>query len=582
MVLSYFCLQHLAGTRAFFKGVGLLLLCLTYSTSALGQNNFIAQVTDQKLEAFKQYMSTENGDISQIINLDASHLVGFHGDQGLKAKVRRFEGVLLVSDNPEVQWIDPSKTILLGVSESDLGTTENAAEGTKNLAGLQWGMHTIQVEEAWKQSKGKGVRIAIIDNGIDADHQDLKANVNTALSKSFVPTEDWEVQQDFGFNHGTHIAGIIAANDDQQGTHGIAPEAELLALKVASEKTGSGDFSWLLEAIVYAADQQVDIANVGLGRLFTKEGPQGMRAQEMKQMIEVTASYANKKGVTLIAPAGDDNKNIDDCCLYFPAHAEPFLTVSATAPVGWAFDPDVNPEKPTSYSNFGVSTVDFAAPGGDILYPGRDYCVKAGMNRPCWAFDLVFSTIANGWGWASGSSMSTAFLTGVAALVHSKEEEEVTPELMKLLLIGHARQRGNDPGNDEFYGFGITNAFAENHEIAHEHTTIEIIDGMLRDTKSEHVSPRSFELYQNYPNPFNPQTTINFHIPQAARVQVSVFDLMGSQVATLVDQELDTGCYNTSWNGRDEDGRTLTSGVYMYKIDAESFVDAKVMTFANN
>ncbi|MFK7849245.1 MAG: S8 family serine peptidase [Rhodothermales bacterium] len=582
MLLSHFCQRKLASTRAFFKVAGFLLLCLTYSTIAFGQNNFIAQVEGQKLNAFKQYVSSENGDISQVIHLEASHLVGFHGDQGLKAKVRRFDGVLLVSDNPEVQWIDPAQTILLGIPESDLGRTEGTDEGTKDLAELQWGMDAIQVKEAWTQSRGKGVRVAIIDNGIDADHQDLKANLNTALSKSFVPTEGWEARQEFGFNHGTHIAGIIAANDNQEGTHGIAPEAELIALKVASEKTGSGDFSWLLEAIVYAADQHVDIANVGLGQLYPKEGAQGIRAEEMKQMIEVAAAYANKKGVTLIAPAGDDNKNIDDCCLYLPAHAEPFLTVSATAPVGWAFDPDVNPEKPTSYSNFGVSTVDFAAPGGDILYPGRDYCVKAEMNRPCWAFDLVFSTISNGWGWAAGSSMSAAFLTGVAALIHSKEEQEMSPELMKLLLIGHARQRGKSPGNDAFYGFGITNAFAENHEIAHEHTTIEIIDGMLSNAKSEHVSPRSFELYQNYPNPFNPQTTINFHIPKAARVQVSVFDLMGSQVATLVDQELDTGCYNTSWNGRGTDGRALTSGVYMYKIDAESFVDAKVMTFANN
>ena len=94
--------------------------------------------------------------------------------------------------------------------------------------------------------------------------------------------------------------------------------------------------------------------------------------------------------------------------------------------------------------------------------------------------------------------------------------------------------------------------------------------------------PRAFELYQNYPNPFNPQTTINFHIPKAAHVEVSVFDLMGTQVAKLVDQELETGCYNTSWNGRDESGRTVSSGVYMYKIDAGSFVDAKVMNFANN
>ncbi len=555
----------------------LVFTCLA-PRMAWSQNNFIAQVSAQNLDALKTYITQEKGEVSNVIDLDTSHLVCFHGDQGLKARVRRFEGVSLVSEDPEVQWIDPAKTILLGISEAELP----AEESEQDLSSLQWGLDAISAPKAWKKSKGKGVRIAVIDNGIDPDHIDIAPNLNQALSKSFVPTEGWEAPATFGFNHGTHVAGVIAAADNGIGTTGVAPEAELIALKVASHKTGSGDFSWLLDALVYAANQDVDIANVSLGKLYHKVGPIGIRAAEMKAMIEVVGAYAQAKGTTLIAPAGDEKKNLDTCCFYLPASAESFIAVSATAPVGWAFDKEVNPEKPTSYSNFGANTIEFAAPGGDIAYPGRDYCVKSGMNRPCWTFDLVFSTVANGWGWAAGSSVSAAFLTGVTALIESKEEYETNPDLMKHLLVDHALERGKDPGQDMFYGRGIVNAFLEERTLAHNHSTTAIIDGILIETKEAHIAPQTSELYQNYPNPFNPQTTINFHISEPARVQVSVYDLTGTEIATLVDQELDIGCYNTSWNGRDASGRTMNSGVYMYKIDAENFVDAKVMTFANN
>ena len=226
--------------------------------------------------------------------------------------------------------------------KSDLASDKNG----KDLSELQWGLKSVNATKAWAQGRGKGVRIAIIDNGVDADHRDLKNSLNHALSKSFVPNEHWDVKQAFGFNHGTHSAGIIAANDDAWGATGVAPESELVALKVASEKTGSGDFSWLLEALVYAAEQGVDIANIGLGVLYPEQGAQGFRASEMKQMLDVVAQYATEKGVLLLAPAGDDCKNLDDQFLYLPASAENIIGVSATAPVGWAFDPYTSVEKP--------------------------------------------------------------------------------------------------------------------------------------------------------------------------------------------------------------------------------------------
>ena len=111
------------------------------------------------------------------------------------------------------------------------------------------------------------------------------------------------------------------------------------------------------------------------------------------------------------------------------------------------------------------------------------------MNRPCWTFDLVFSTVANGWGWAAGSSSSTAFVSGAAALILSKEKE-LSPALLKDLLVGNARQKGRTPGKNVAHGFGFVNAFKEDLVADHNHATTEIVDGTLQVTDNEHLSPQ--------------------------------------------------------------------------------------------
>ena len=130
----------------------------------------------------------------------------------------------------------------------------------------QWGMDAIDAPQAWNAGqKGEGARVFILDSGIDAEHPDLAPNLNTSLSTSFVPGEDYNVAAGFYFNHGTHVAGIIAAADNSFGVIGVAPECEIVAVKVISETTGSGAFSWINAGIVYAANNGADVINMSLG-----------------------------------------------------------------------------------------------------------------------------------------------------------------------------------------------------------------------------------------------------------------------------------------------------------------------------
>jgi hypothetical protein len=89
--------------------------------------------------------------------------------------------------------------------------------------------------------------------------------------------------------------------------------------------------------------------------------------------------------------------------------------------------------------------------------------------------------------------------------------------------------------------------------------------------------PRSFALSQNYPNPFNPSTTIEYSLPVRSKVTLSVFNILGQQVTTLVDEEQPAGTHAVPWDGTSDSGNGVASGVYLYRIKAGGFSDTRKM-----
>ncbi|MCI0405929.1 MAG: T9SS type A sorting domain-containing protein [candidate division Zixibacteria bacterium] len=89
--------------------------------------------------------------------------------------------------------------------------------------------------------------------------------------------------------------------------------------------------------------------------------------------------------------------------------------------------------------------------------------------------------------------------------------------------------------------------------------------------------PTTFELGQNYPNPFNPTTTIEYALPQPSRVELKIYNILGQVVRALIDEEKPVGYHQVVWDGKDQLGRPLSSGVYIYKIVAGDFVETKKM-----
>jgi len=124
------------------------------------------------------------------------------------------------------------------------------------------------------------------------------------------------------------------------------------------------------------------------------------------------------------------------------------------------------------------------------------------------------------------------------------------------------------------FGFGIINVDMltnTSYDLTNSAFTNLLIYATVIPTgveKEGNLIPGKFELQQNYPNPFNPTTTVKFSIEKTAMAQVAVFDILGRQISTLVNEQLTPGFYNVTWNGTDASGNTVGTGVYYIRMTA--------------
>jgi lantibiotic leader peptide-processing serine protease len=379
------------------------------------------------------------------------------------AKVGAIKGVEGVGRDRVIRWIDP------GLRVQDAGAASIGDNET--FFGIQWAPKAIHAPEAWDAgARGNGVRVAVLDGGLNATHNDLAGGVDVACSASMV--EGFAFNQDVpGFSHATHVAGIVAARDNNSGTIGIAPQATIIGVKVL--QNGTGSFEDVIEGILYAANPsatagkegcaRADVINMSLGATFIP----AKEDKELLKALDRATKYADQQGVTVIASTGNDAVNLDEekKAVTIPAQSARVLAVSATGPLGFALGA-TNFTRPASYTNYGKAVVDLAGPGGDFALPGEAPCTVAlpgfgSITNACWVFDMVISpaslTTNTGYSWAAGTSMAAPAVAGVAALIIEKNGGSMKPAQVQAKLRQSADDLGK-PGKDEFYGHGFVNA----------------------------------------------------------------------------------------------------------------------------
>ena len=466
-----------------------------------------------------------------------------------------------------VQWQQPGDPQLLDESSVASAVTP----GDDAFIDLLWNLTAIEAAGAWSAGyDGAGVRVAVIDGGLCATHPDLAANIDVARSASFVPgfTYDQDTGGATAFRHACHVAGIIAAVDNTIGTIGVAPAATIIGCKALHG--GSGSFGAVIQAILYAADPMdeggggANIINMSLGATIARGGGNTGVAALAAAMNQAVA-YATARGALVVCAAGGGALDLDHSgsTIVLPAQSSGAIAVSATAPVGFAVGwpgGATNFRDPAAYTNYGRSAIWVSAPGGDSAFPGSATCSIPPVTAPCWVFDLVLSpgNVAGGYAFAGGTSMATAHVSGVAALVAQKHPG-ISAGNLGAVLANTADDEG-EVGVDPFHGHGFLNA---RRAVEASVSEAAANAGKLKTG----AAPPMAELVIG-PSGNGLAPLIWFDLPAAGEARVELFDVAGRRVATLFDGQAPRGRTTLDWEGRASDGKALRPGACFARLTA--------------
>ncbi|MFB6877403.1 type VII secretion-associated serine protease mycosin [Streptomyces sp. NPDC056323] len=314
--------------------------------------------------------------------------------------------------------------------------------GSKMYAGRPWSLQRVLMDELWKQSTGKGVRVAVIDTGVDIKNPQLKGAVDTRSGHNFMRKD---IKDENGnkiergnengttdtVGHGTKVAGIIAAREVKgTGFTGLAPDATIIPIQ-QNDAEGHGTAQTLADAITYAADvAHADVINISqdTAKAVLPEGA-----------LKTAVDAALAKEIVIVASAGNDGLggNIKKT---YPASFPGVLAVGAS---------DRNNER-AAFSQSG-DFVGVAAPGVDMIstVPGGGHCTD------------------------NGTSFSAPYVAGVAALIKAKHQDWTQEQIVA--QIEQTAER-SVAGHDHLVGWGVVDpvrALTEDdrpieHPVAHE------------------------------------------------------------------------------------------------------------------
>ena len=358
-------------------------------------------------------------------------IVGFHQSSGTfeRGLVRRHKGKLVrkfkhtkalaislsdraianLQSDPNVAYIE--EDVIVATVDPEFGSAEYLES---------WGVTRIEAPVVHTENiKGSGIKVAVIDTGIDYNHPDLDANYRggiNLLNPAITPFDDsWN-------SHGTHVAGIIAAELDGNGVIGVAPRASLYAIKALGSR-GYGSLSDVIAGIEWAITNNMDIVNMSIG------------IDTYSQALSDACARAYESGILLVAAAGNTGVYGGKKVQYPALYPSVIAVGSTTRTDAFHFTSAAGPD------------IEMVAPGSGIYS------------------SITFS----GYGYLTGTSQAAPHVAGVAALILSaglddlNGDGDVNNKDLRLQLQNTTFDLG-EPGKDDLYGFGLVDAKAATTE----------------------------------------------------------------------------------------------------------------------
>ncbi len=280
-----------------------------------------------------------------------------------------------------------------------------AAKSDKEI--IDYGVRMVGAPLEWNETKGEGVKIGIIDTGVDSDHVELRSRIKDGVNFSGGSKDNFEDEN----GHGTHIAGIVAAEHNGVGVIGVAPKAELYIAK-AFGGDGKTEYPAIEKSVRWLEDKKVDVINMSFSSTYTSAAYRNLIWD------------AHKRGISIICAAGNEGE-LGSNTIGYPASYAETVAVSAV---------DIN-KNIAEFSSRGKAA--------EICAAGKD----------------VYSTYLDG-GYAtlSGTSMACPIITGAVAILMAKGYlrygRRLNPEEIRLLLNIYTEKPGLR-GRDDSYGYGI-------------------------------------------------------------------------------------------------------------------------------
>jgi subtilisin len=295
-----------------------LVLALSFAASAFAGGSKIVTF-DKHMKSADKFVQVNSigGTVERELKLIGAVAAVFPEDVK-DFKIWSLKGVTNVEDDLYLPWLNEAslqanplptmESALASVGELETPAAAAALSFTKEEdAELPWGIKRVNAAGAWTDITGAGVKVVVIDTGIDYTHPELAPNYKGGWNAVTMTSDPMDDQ-----GHGTHVSGTIAAVRDGVGVAGVAPRADLYGVKVL-DKNGSGQYSWIVAGIEWAVENKMQVINMSLG------GRSGTAA------LAAAMTEAHKAGIAIVCAAGNDSGAVN-----FPARYPEAIAVSAS------------------------------------------------------------------------------------------------------------------------------------------------------------------------------------------------------------------------------------------------------------